>query len=122
MDRKRIEEIMSADADYPSEQYVHMMGDYGGITGGELRELCRLALLAQTNSEPLVEKRRQTMNIPRYEIEKLERKLRELREDAGCWYVAVCQEEDNRLSGIRDKALDDADRLRALLDKYEDEK
>ena len=47
MDRKRILEIMNADADYPSEQYVHMMGDYGGITGGELRELCRLALQAK---------------------------------------------------------------------------
>ena len=59
MDKKRIEEIMNADADYPSEQYVHMMGDYGGITGGELRELCCLALRATTNSEPLAEKWRQ---------------------------------------------------------------
>jgi len=40
---------MNADADYPSEQYVHMMGDYGGITGGELRELCCLALRPPAN-------------------------------------------------------------------------
>jgi len=66
------------------------------------------------------------MNIPRHELEVLERELREMQRDANKKCGALW-EPDKKASAYLHSGRSQgigvaADRLRALLDKYEDEK